>query len=100
MRLAEMAALALVGAVLGGNVAWAACRDDVKEFAAKVAIHPKEGDQKTVQKELAKAQEFSTWNESGCFNALVRAKRAFSVRPPADAAADKSVQPVQPLNQK
>jgi hypothetical protein len=98
MRVAVMTAAAAVGVILGGGLATAACKDDVKEFAAKVAAHPKVGDQKTVQKELAKAQDFSTWDESGCFNALSRAKKAFAAQPAADAA-DKSVQPVQPLNQ-
>jgi len=98
MRLAAMIAVVAVGAVLGSGGAAAACRDDVKEFTAKVAVHPKQGDQKAVQKEMGKAQDLSTWDESGCFNALARAKRAFSVQPPAEAA-EKSVQPVQPLNQ-
>ena len=91
-------ALAVACTVLGGTVAAAACKDEVKEFGNRVAAHPKQGDQKTVQKELAKATDLSAYDESGCFNALSRARRAYSA-PAADAAAEKPGQPVQPLNQ-
>ena len=100
MRLVTMIAVGAIGAVLGSGVAAAACKDDVQEFAAKVKMRPKEGDRTALRKELAKAQELSNSDEVGCINALARARKAFAMRPDADSAAEQSVQPVQPLNQK
>ena len=93
-------AMAVLAASLAANPGLAACSDDVKTFKARLAAHPKQGDQKTIGKELAKAQDLSTSDESGCLNALARARKAFAVQPEADAKAEKSVQPVQPLYQK
>jgi hypothetical protein len=90
-------AAAMVGAMLASAPeAVASCKDDIVGVQAEAAHHPKDGDQGTLRKELAKAQDLAPWDEVGCLNAVARARKALKAPPPQ--AAPKGA--VQPLNQR
>jgi hypothetical protein len=87
--------LVAIAVALGAGHADASCADDIQIQLARAKAHPKEGDRRKFEKEIAKATGFARSDETECLNAVARARKALNAPPPAPPPTG----PTQPLYQ-